>query len=34
MDSKKYEAFQAVAEYLKINDDEQMTVSDLINKMK
>ena len=33
-DSKKYEAFQAVAEYIEMNDDEQVTVSDLINKMK
>jgi hypothetical protein len=32
--SQTYEAFQAVTEYLEINDDEQVTISDLIDKMK
>jgi len=33
-DSKKSEAFQAVVEYLENNDDEQVTINDLISKMK
>ena len=33
-DSLKSEAFEAVAEYLEINDDEQVTITDLMNKMK
>ena len=28
-DSKQYETFQAVADYLDINDDDQVTISDL-----
>lgn len=33
-DSLKSEAFKAVAEYLENNDDEQVTITDLLNKME
>lgn len=32
--TKKVEAFEAVADYLEKNDDEQVTISDLVNKMR
>lgn len=33
LDSKKSEAFEAIAEYLETNDDEQVTIGDLVDKM-